>query len=40
MKDWLPYVQVKITGLFLNLLISFLFMYKDERKKDQGHLEG
>lgn len=40
MEDWLPYVRVKITGLFLNLLRSFLFTRKDERKKDQGHLEG
>lgn len=39
-KDWLPYVRVKITGLCLNLLISLLFIQKDERKKDPGHLEG
>lgn len=39
-KDWLPYVQVKITRLCSNLLISLLFMQQDERKKDPGHLEG
>lgn len=38
--DWLPYVRVKNTGLCLNLLISLLFIQKDERKKDPGHLEG